>query len=87
IVAANDTVQVRVKIDNTGNWIDLTQSVEGHWEFNVGTALPDGQHSLLVEVVDVAGNVAQQTLNFTVDTTLRQPNIVLDPTQDTGSHN
>ncbi|KSB79703.1 hypothetical protein LFZ51_00300 [Salmonella enterica subsp. arizonae serovar 63:g,z51:- str. So 20/20] len=84
IVAANDTVQVRVKIDNTGNWIDLTQSVEGHWEFNVGTALPDGQHSLLVEVVDVAGNVAQQTLNFTVDTTLRQPNIVLDPTQDTG---
>ncbi|EEJ1164918.1 Ig domain protein, partial [Salmonella enterica] len=62
IVAANDTVQVRVKIDNTGNWIDLTQSVEGHWEFNVGTALPDGQHSLLVEVVDVAGNVAQQTL-------------------------
>ncbi|EBJ1007647.1 Ig-like domain repeat protein, partial [Salmonella enterica] len=84
IVAANDTVQVRVKIDNTGNWIDLTQSVEGHWEFNVGTALPDGQHSLLVEVVDVAGNVAQQTLNFTVDTTLREPNIVLDPTQDTG---
>ncbi|EBH3852757.1 Ig-like domain repeat protein [Salmonella enterica subsp. diarizonae] len=84
IVAANDTVQVRVKIDNTGNWIDLAQSVEGHWEFNVGTALPDGQHSLLVEVVDVAGNVAQQTLNFTVDTTLREPNIVLDPTQDTG---
>ncbi|WP_079819470.1 Ig-like domain-containing protein [Salmonella enterica] len=84
IVTADDITHVRVKIDNAANWIELTKGGDGRWIFNVGSALPDGQHSLLVDVTDIAGNVAQETLQFTIDTTLREPTIVLDPTHDTG---
>ncbi|WP_080208720.1 Ig-like domain-containing protein [Salmonella enterica] len=84
IVTADDITHVRVKIDNTANWIELTKGGDGRWIFNVGSALPDGQHTLLVDVTDIAGNVAQETLQFTIDTTLREPTIVLDPTHDTG---
>ncbi|ELI2235252.1 Ig-like domain repeat protein [Salmonella enterica] len=84
IVTADDITHVRVKIDNAVNWIELTKGGDGRWIFNVGSALPDGQHTLLVDVTDIAGNVAQETLQFTIDTTLREPTIVLDPTHDTG---
>ncbi|WP_079778408.1 Ig-like domain-containing protein [Salmonella bongori] len=84
IVTADDIVQVRVKVDNAANWIELTKGGDGRWIFNTSSALPDGQHSLVVDVVDIAGNVAQETLQFTVDTTLRVPTIVLDPGHDTG---
>ncbi len=84
IVTADDITHVRVKIDNAANWIELTKGGDGRWIFNVGSALPDGKHTLLVDVTDIAGNVAQETLQFTIDTTLREPTIVLDPTHDTG---
>ncbi|EMO8597906.1 non-fimbrial adhesin SiiE [Salmonella enterica] len=84
IVTADDITHVRVKIDNAANWIELTKGGDGRWIFNVGSALPDGQHTLLVDVTDIAGNVAQETLQFTIDTTLREPTIVLDSTHDTG---
>lgn len=84
IVTADDITHVRVKIDNAANWIELTKGGDGRWIFNVSSALPDGQHTLLVDVTDIAGNVAQETLQFTIDTTLREPTIVLDPTHDTG---
>ncbi|EBX0504197.1 Ig-like domain repeat protein [Salmonella enterica subsp. enterica serovar Saintpaul] len=84
IVTADDITHVRVKIDNAANWIELTKGGDGRWIFNVGSALPDGQHTLLVDVTDIAGNVAQETLQFTIDTTLREPTIVLDPPHDTG---
>ncbi|EHS5829110.1 non-fimbrial adhesin SiiE [Salmonella enterica] len=84
IVTADDITHVRVKIDNAANWIELTKGGDGRWIFNVGSALPDGQHTLLVDVTDIAGNVAQETLQFTIDTTLREPTIVLEPTHDTG---
>ncbi|EDE9791238.1 MULTISPECIES: non-fimbrial adhesin SiiE [unclassified Salmonella] len=84
IVTADDITHVRVKIDNAANWIGLTKGGDGRWIFNVGSALPDGKHTLLVDVTDIAGNVAQETLQFTIDTTLREPTIVLDPTHDTG---
>ncbi|ECG8591719.1 Ig domain protein [Salmonella enterica subsp. salamae] len=84
IVTADDIIRVRVKVDNAGNWIELTKGGDNRWIYNVGSTLPDGQHSLVVDVIDVAGNVAQETLQFTIDTTLREPTIVLDPTQDTG---
>ncbi|MIS24853.1 Ig-like domain repeat protein [Salmonella enterica] len=84
IVTADDITHVCVKIDNAANWIELTKGGDGRWIFNVGSALPDGQHTLLVDVTDIAGNVAQETLQFTIDTTLREPTIVLDPTHDTG---
>ncbi|HCC4195142.1 TPA: non-fimbrial adhesin SiiE, partial [Salmonella enterica] len=84
IVTADDITHVRVKTDNAANWIELTKGGDGRWIFNVGSALPDGQHTLLVDVTDIAGNVAQETLQFTIDTTLREPTIVLDPTHDTG---
>ncbi|ECG4970401.1 Ig-like domain repeat protein [Salmonella enterica subsp. enterica serovar London] len=84
IVTADDITHVRVKIDNAANWIELSKGGDGRWIFNVGSALPDGQHTLLVDVTDIAGNVAQETLQFTIDTTLREPTIVLDPTHDTG---
>ncbi|EHB5462917.1 Ig-like domain repeat protein, partial [Salmonella enterica] len=73
IVTADDITHVRVKIDNAANWIELTKGGDGRWIFNVGSALPDGQHTLLVDVTDIAGNVAQETLQFTIDTTLREP--------------
>ncbi|EJX6880076.1 non-fimbrial adhesin SiiE, partial [Salmonella enterica] len=72
IVTADDITHVRVKIDNAANWIELTKGGDGRWIFNVGSALPDGQHTLLVDVTDIAGNVAQETLQFTIDTTLRE---------------
>ncbi|EIF0160097.1 Ig-like domain repeat protein [Salmonella enterica] len=84
IVTADDIVRVRVKIDSAATWIELTKGGDGSWIFNVGSALPDGQHSLLVDVIDIAGNVAQETLQFTIDTTLQEPTIMLDPGQDTG---
>ncbi|HCL5258450.1 TPA: Ig-like domain repeat protein, partial [Salmonella enterica] len=84
IVTADDIVRVRVKIDSAANWIELKKGGDGSWVFNVDSPLSDGQHSLLVDVIDIAGNVAQQTLQFTIDTTLQVPTIALDPTQDTG---
>ncbi|MGS9169717.1 Ig-like domain-containing protein, partial [Salmonella enterica subsp. enterica serovar Infantis] len=45
---------------------------------------PAGKHTLWVDVTDIAGNVAQETRQFTIDPTLREPTIVLDPTHETG---
>ncbi|KYE77582.1 hypothetical protein AF384_24640, partial [Salmonella enterica subsp. enterica serovar Typhimurium] len=51
---------------------------------NVVSSFHVGLNTLLVDVTDIAGNVAQETLQFTIYTTLREPTIVLDPTLDTG---
>lgn len=48
--------------------------------------MPEGQHTLTVEVTDGAGNKMTETLNFTIDITLLTPTIELAPDQDTGQN-
>lgn len=48
--------------------------------------MPEGQHTLIVEVTDGAGNKMTGTLDFTIDITLLTPTIELAPDQDTGQN-
>ncbi|EAW1174546.1 hypothetical protein S922_23780, partial [Salmonella enterica subsp. enterica] len=50
------------------------------WLADVG----EGKHTLTVEATDKAGNQTTQELDFTIDTLLSEPTIVLDNTDDSG---
>ncbi len=45
-----------------------TPDANGNWTFKP-TGLPDGQHTIVASVTDLAGNVGSSTLTFTLDTT------------------
>ncbi|WP_204562866.1 Ig-like domain-containing protein, partial [Citrobacter cronae] len=48
--------------------ITLTQDGSGNWSFTPPSALSDGNHKMILEVQDRAGNTSTQTFSFTVDT-------------------
>ncbi|MBB6155241.1 5-methylcytosine-specific restriction endonuclease McrA [Pseudomonas sp. JAI115] len=61
---------VRVSLDNGATW--HTASVTGtNWTYDhTGTQLPSGTYTLLVQVVDLVGNIGESaSRGFTVDTT------------------
>ncbi|VEB51364.1 Ig domain-containing protein [Salmonella enterica subsp. enterica] len=64
----------------------IKSSTAGIWDYTWPTDMPEGQHTLTVEVTDGAGNKMTETLNFTIDITLMTPTIELAPDQDTGQN-
>ncbi|WP_069324491.1 Ig-like domain-containing protein [Citrobacter sp. CFSAN044567] len=64
--------------------ITLTQDGSGNWSFTPPSALSDGNHKMILEVQDRAGNTSTQTFSFTVDTSLNTPTIDLVSASDTG---
>ncbi|WP_145519539.1 Ig-like domain-containing protein [Yersinia mollaretii] len=78
-----ETLMVKVGSDL---WVAATRgNVAGEWSYTPPTLLPDGKHTLTVQATDKAGNKADSSLTFTVDTTLAAPIITLATGQDTGS--
>ncbi|EAY9565687.1 hypothetical protein BA086_25320, partial [Salmonella enterica] len=66
-------------------WVKATQSsTPGVWDYTWPDTVKDGDYTLTVEATDKAGNTVTKTLNFTIDTTLSTPVIVLDSVDDSG---
>lgn len=83
IVTDADVVQVMV---GTGNGPDIAavKDSNGHWHYNVPTALENGTYSLNVTVTDGAGNTNQNSMSFTIDYHLSPATIDLVDTSDSG---
>ncbi|HCL5258834.1 TPA: Ig-like domain repeat protein, partial [Salmonella enterica] len=80
-----DVNEVRLSIDGGKTWFNATESAtKGVWDYTWVTDVADGTYTLTVEATDAAGNKATQKLDFTIDTTLSEPTIVLDSADDSG---
>ncbi|EDY4904367.1 Ig-like domain repeat protein, partial [Salmonella enterica] len=81
-----DVNEVRLSIDGGTTWVKATQSAtKGVWDYTWLSDVGEGKHTLTVEATDAAGNKTTQTLDFTIDTTLSEPTITLDDTNDSGT--
>ncbi|EIP8432513.1 Ig-like domain repeat protein, partial [Salmonella enterica] len=81
-----DVNEVRLSIDGGTTWVKATQSAtKGVWDYTWLSDVGEGKHTLTVEATDAAGNKTTQTLDFTIDTTLSEPTIALDDTNDSGT--
>ncbi|OZV02614.1 hypothetical protein CIW55_03590, partial [Enterobacter cloacae] len=83
ISVADDVTHVSVTLD--GGSVILLSKVNGKWVYTPDAALSDGEHTLVVTVTDKAGNTANSSFTFTVDTTLNPVSIDLRDADDTGS--
>jgi len=54
-----------------------TADASGHWSFT--PTLTDGAHTIVATETDTAGNTANATLSFTLDTTIATPTLAADP--------
>ncbi|CGW64361.1 Ig domain-containing protein [Salmonella enterica subsp. enterica serovar Typhi] len=87
ISVPDDVEKVLLSIDGGTTWVTaIKSSTVGIWDYTWPTDMPEGQHTLIVEVTDGAGNKMTGTLNFTIDITLLTPTIELAPDQDTGQN-
>ncbi|EAR4009642.1 non-fimbrial adhesin SiiE, partial [Salmonella enterica subsp. enterica serovar Typhimurium] len=87
ISVPDDVEKVLLSIDGGTTWVTaIKSSTAGIWDYTWPTDMPEGQHTLTVEVTDGAGNKMTETLNFTIDITLLTPTIELAPDQDTGQN-
>ncbi|EIK1447128.1 non-fimbrial adhesin SiiE, partial [Salmonella enterica] len=87
ISVPDDVEKVLLSIDGGTTWVTaIKSSTAGIWDYTWPTDMPEGQHTLTVEVTDGAGNKMTETLNFTIDITLMTPTIELAPDQDTGQN-
>ncbi|HDR2795657.1 TPA: Ig-like domain repeat protein, partial [Enterobacter asburiae] len=85
ISAPDDVTHVSILIDGKVAGSAIKQA-DGKWHFTAGE-LADGAHTLSVTVTDKAGNISQQELAFTVDTTLSTPTLTLTGESDSGYSN
>ncbi|EAP4013189.1 Ig domain protein, partial [Salmonella enterica] len=85
VTVPEDVNAVRLSIDGGTTWVNATKTSAGIWNYSWTTDLTEGVHMLTVEATDIAGNTATRTLDFTVDTTLLVPTIILDNTDDSGT--
>ncbi|ECE4238367.1 Ig-like domain repeat protein, partial [Salmonella enterica] len=85
VTVPEDVNVVRLSIDGGKTWVNATKTSAGIWNYSWTTDLTEGAHMLTVEATDIAGNTATRTLDFTVDTTLLVPTIILDNTDDSGT--
>ncbi|MBM9250823.1 non-fimbrial adhesin SiiE, partial [Salmonella enterica] len=87
ISVPDDVEKVLLSIDGGTTWVTaIKSSTAGIWDYTWPTDMPEGQHTLIVEVTDGAGNKMTGTLDFTIDITLLTPTIELAPDQDTGQN-
>lgn len=59
------------------NWTPVSKNAAGQWQFTAGSALSDGHYTLHVQATDRAGNTANSTLGFTVDTQIDGLSVVM----------
>jgi sirohydrochlorin ferrochelatase len=76
-----DVVSVTAVLNGVSSVV--TKNPSGKWMFTAPT-LTEGDHTLVVNVTDRAGNNASTTLPFTVDKTIETPALDLDTSSDTG---
>lgn len=76
-----DVISVTVIEDGISSVV--TKNAAGKWMYTSPT-LTEGDHVLVVNVVDLAGNTASTSINFTVDMTIEQPIIDLNTSSDSG---
>lgn len=76
IATPDDVTSVLVSFDGV-NWTPISKNAAGQWEFTAGSALPDGHYTLHVRATDRAGNTANSTLGFTVDTQIDGLSVVM----------
>ncbi|EDV1139047.1 hypothetical protein S752_004987, partial [Salmonella enterica subsp. enterica] len=85
VTVPEDVNEVRLSINGGVSWVKATQSsTPGVWDYTWPDTVKDGDYTLTVEATDKAGNTVTKTLNFTIDTTLSTPVIVLDSVDDSG---
>ncbi|EKN5545761.1 non-fimbrial adhesin SiiE, partial [Salmonella enterica] len=87
ITVPTDVNSVQLSLDGGINWVNATLTSDGVWEYIWPTELVENTYTLTVKATDVAGNTATETLNFTIDTTLSTPTIMLDSADDSGTAN
>ncbi|ECI3497770.1 hypothetical protein DMO32_24785, partial [Salmonella enterica subsp. salamae] len=80
-----DVSEVSLSIDGGVTWVKAMQSAtQGVWNYTWPKTVADGDYTLTVKATDNAGNTVTKTLDFTIDTTLSTPVIVLDSVDDSG---
>ncbi|SUH27814.1 Ig domain-containing protein [Salmonella enterica subsp. enterica] len=80
-----DVNEVSLSIDGGVTWVKAMQSATpGVWNYTWPKTVADGDYTLTVKATDNAGNTVTKTIDFTIDTTLSTPVIVLDSVDDTG---
>ncbi|EDH0454664.1 hypothetical protein CAJ65_24470, partial [Salmonella enterica subsp. enterica serovar Kentucky] len=85
ITVPGDVNEVSLSIDGGVTWVKAMQSSKsGVWNYTWPKTLADDDYTLTVKATDNAGNTVTRTLDFTIDTTLSTPVIVLDSADDTG---
>jgi hypothetical protein len=89
--------QLLVTVDPTGtpDTTDLSGLIQADGSFTLSAAqlaslaggvLADGEHSVLIQALDAAGNVTEKTVSFTLDTSAPAlGQLALDPPSDTGA--
>ncbi|EBY4019500.1 hypothetical protein E0V91_24185, partial [Salmonella enterica subsp. enterica serovar Kambole] len=83
-----DVSEVSLSIDGGVTWVKAMQSAtQGVWNYTWPKTVADGDYTLTVKATDNAGNTVTKTLDFTIDTTLSTPVIVLDSVDDSGAEN
>ncbi|EBZ7873271.1 Ig domain protein, partial [Salmonella enterica subsp. enterica serovar Newport] len=87
ITVPGDVNEVSLSIDGGVTWVKAMQSATpGVWNYTWPKTVADGDYTLTVKATDNAGNTVTRTLDFTIDTTLSTPVIVLDSADDSGVH-
>ena len=71
---SEEAATIIVTIDGTSH--DATNNGDGTWSLPVNTPLSDGDHEIVVEATDPAGNSSTETVSLTVDTTA--PTLTID---------
>ncbi len=87
VTVPGDVNEVSLSIDGGVTWVKAMQSATpGVWNYTWPKTVADGDYTLTVKATDNAGNTVTRTLDFTIDTTLSTPVIVLDSADDSGVH-
>ncbi|UJD88974.1 hypothetical protein FS594_09295 [Rahnella aquatilis] len=93
----NDTTPLLVGTGEAGSHVSVyidgkkyatvAVTAEGTWSVDVAPGLKEGEHKIVVEAQDIAGNVSlpSEEYIFSVDTLTQKPVAALDTDDDTGS--
>ncbi|EHC64697.1 putative inner membrane protein, partial [Salmonella enterica subsp. enterica serovar Mississippi str. A4-633] len=80
------TVTVKDEAGNIRHSAPLTVTIDTQIAIDHIELVNDSDYTLTVKATDNAGNTVTRTLDFTIDTTLSTPVIVLDSADDSGVH-
>ncbi|EOJ9933968.1 TPA: Ig-like domain repeat protein [Escherichia coli] len=70
VLAGKTEPLTKVVLEFNEQRIELTSDEKGNWRYNIPEDLDDNTYSYNVTVTDAAGNITQETFEFTVDTSI-----------------